>query len=98
MYLGDVVDIYLELGGEMNEIVEVVSKVNNYNQYWYLHLIELIVPNYRNEAIKSLTKAFLHTETNEDVKIEVAKRLADLGDLQGFKFITELIRINKRSP
>ncbi|MCW3105559.1 MAG: hypothetical protein JWQ09_65, partial [Segetibacter sp.] len=98
LYLGDVVDIYLELGGDMIEVVEVVSKLKSYNEHWYLHLIKLIAPNNPNEAIKSLTKAFMHPETNEDVKIGVAKRLGDLGDLQGFKFLTELIRINKRSP
>ena len=98
MYLGDVADIYLELDGDMNEIVEVVSKLEKYNEHWFLHLIKLITPNHRVEAIKSLTSAFLHFETNEDVKIEVAKRLADLGDLRGGRFLTELIRINKRSP
>jgi hypothetical protein len=57
-----------------------------------------LIPDHRVDAIKSLTNAFLHFKTNEDVKIEVAKRLADLGGLPGFKFLTGLIRINKRSP
>ncbi|HRH47730.1 MAG TPA: hypothetical protein PLP23_03190 [Panacibacter sp.] len=98
LYLGDVVDIFLELGGSMDEIVDMVSKLKNYNEHWYLHLIKLITPSNRDEAMKSLKEAILELETEEDVKIEVAKHLADLGDLQGFKFLTEPIRANQRSP
>lgn len=98
IYLGDIVDIYLELGGDINEIVELISKLVNYNEYWYLHLIKLISPNYTQEAIISLTKALLQIETNEEVRIDVAKHLASLGDLRGFKFLIKLIRENKKSP
>ena len=50
------------------------------------------------EAIDSLKKALPDHESKEDVKIEAAKRLANLGEFQGFKFLMEIIRISKKSP
>ena len=82
----------------MNDVVELVSKLSNYNEYWYLHLIKLIAPSYRSEAINSLTKAFMLSETKEEVKIEVAKHLSNLENVEGYKFLMELIRVNKKSP
>lgn len=97
LYLGDTVDIYLELGGSIEKIVDVIKELEDYNQYWYFHLIELISLSHRKIAIESLNKAFSNTNTKEDVKIEAAKYLADLGQLSGFKFLMNLIRINKKS-
>lgn len=97
-YLGDLVDIYLELGGEMIEVVNLIHSVNNFNEYWYLHLIKLISVDYLEEALKSLKKALVNDQINSDVRIQVAKYLANFGCIEGFKFLTEQIRINKKSP
>ncbi len=51
-----------------------------------------------DKAIKSLVKALEDSNSTEDVKIESAKHLATLAELRGFKFLTEFIRVNKRSP
>lgn len=61
-------------------------------------MIELITPTHKEEAIKSLKTAFKQSETEEDTRLSVAKRLANLGDFEAFQFLAELIRVNKRSP
>lgn len=98
LYLGDVVDIYLELGGDINGVVEIIVKLDNYNEYWYFHLIKIISPNYPLEAIQSLNNALTFHETKDPVKVETACHLADLGDFSGFKFLTDHIRTNEKSP
>jgi hypothetical protein len=46
----------------------------------------------------SLKDDFLQPEIEGDAKIQIAKHLADLGVLEAFKFLSDLIRVNKRSP
>jgi len=98
LYLGDIADIYLELGGNTEELLEFILQIDNYDEYWYTQLIELIAPAYPAEAKASLTKALKSTTTKDDVKIGIARHLAHLGDINGFKFIMDFIRVNKKSP
>ncbi|MGN6212035.1 NACHT domain-containing protein [Parafilimonas sp.] len=98
LYLGDIADIYLELGGNISSLSEFISRLDNYNEYWYTHLIELIEPTYPAEAISSLTKALESSTTSNETKIVAARHLAHLGDIYGFKFLMNFVRINKKSP
>jgi hypothetical protein len=98
IYLRDVVDVYLELGGEMSEVVDLVNKMDHYDEYAYFHLILLISKDYFQDALNSLRKALNSHGAERGFLIQVAKHLAYFGDIQGFKFLMQEIRKNKESP
>jgi hypothetical protein len=94
----DTVDIYLELGGNSDEILLVLKSHIKYNDYFFYFLTEKLYKLYPSEISLILKESIYCNETNNDSKIRSAQLLSSLGDIEGFSFLVNQVRLNKKSP
>lgn len=103
-YLPDIVKIYLDLGGDTAEIVKIYSMLTAYEEWWYIKMTNIVSPSHPKEAIESLTKAFNTLDDSKvnpgdtKSKVEIARLLANLGELSGFRYLVNELRINRKAP
>ncbi len=93
--INDIIDIYLELGGEILELIPLIKQIENYNAYCFIFLAKKIGSSYPQEIIPIL-KQSLHKEgATQDRKFEIAYILINIGEIEGLKFIVSHIKIHK---
>jgi len=98
LFLGDVADIYLELGGDKNELAIVLETITIYNDYFYLYLISLLSKSHSKVVEASALKALSDFNTTDERKIQIAQHLAEIGNIEGFIFLVGKVRKERKSP
>lgn len=94
----DAVDIYLELGGEKENLLSVFKSCTDYNQYFFLHLMSVFYKSHPRQTCEAGLLAIESNKTTVENKITISKFLGELGEIKGFIFLVDQIRDNKRSP
>jgi hypothetical protein len=94
----DAIDIYLELGGDAAEILEIFSLMNDYNMYSFFHLAMKLSKIYPEETAAITLKALNSEAVSQDNKIKFAQVLADMGKFEGFAYLVNLVRTARKSP
>jgi hypothetical protein len=94
----DATTTYLELGGDLDQIVKVYESMTDFNDYYFLHLTSQLHKIRPALVIKKGTESLRAAETQEEKKINIAQTLAELGDSEAFKYLVSLVSLNKKSP
>lgn len=94
----DATSIYLELGGEKEKIVALYETLNNYNDYFFLHLSSQLYKTHPNIVIRKGTEAIQSGETTEERKINIGQIIAEIGNTEAFIYLVGLVRLHKKSP
>ncbi|MBN8674275.1 MAG: hypothetical protein J0L56_09080 [Chitinophagales bacterium] len=94
----DATSIYLDLGGDKAKIVALYESLNNYNDYYFQHLTSTLYKTNPDSIIRKGTEALQAADTTEERKINISQVMAEIGDIEAFKFLISLVRLNKKSP
>jgi len=94
----DSVDIYLELGGDLNEIRLLYERITDYNSYFFFHLTVKLYKDFPNEVGIVCLNALNSDLTELQRKVQIAQILAEIGVFEGFAFLVSQVRSSKKSP
>lgn len=94
----DTVNIYLELGGEKENLLPLFKNYKHYNDYFFLQLMSIFYQSHKSEAVEVGTLVIHSTDATVETKISVSQFLAEVGIMEGFVFLVDQIRINQKSP
>ncbi len=94
----DAMDIYVELGGDNTELLDIFSSIENCNDYTFFHLAMKLSKIFPEETALITSKALNNEATTPDNKIKFAQILADIGKFEGFAYLANLVRIKRKSP
>jgi hypothetical protein len=94
----DLLDIYLELGGDLSIILPYFKKFNDFNSYSYFHFVSKFVEYYPEQVHTSLLKCMASVTVTKENKIRAAQYLCMLGDMTGFKYLAEELRQSYKAP
>lgn len=94
----DLLDIYMELGGNLSQILVYFKKFNDFNSYVYFHYVSKFIDNFPKQVHVSLIKCLGAVTVTKENKVRAAQYLCVLGDITGFKFLAEELRQNYKAP
>ena len=94
----DSVDIYLELGGDIDEVFEYYKSIEDYNSYIFFYLTTILYKVYPEEIKIIGVKVLSSSNIEYQRKIAVAQLLAEIGEFNAFAFLVKEVRINLISP
>lgn len=97
-HMFEVIKIYLELNGDIEEVLKIFRSITDYNDYLYKEMISYLLPLYPSVVLESLLKSFNSDSINAEVRIDLARYMSRLGSREGFHYITEQLRRIKKSP
>ncbi|MEP7229831.1 MAG: hypothetical protein ABI691_06235 [Ginsengibacter sp.] len=94
----DATNIYLELGGDKENLLPLFKNYEGYNDYYFFHLMSIFYKSHKKET-REVGKLVLNsTEATVETKIRVAQFLGEIGVMEGFTFLVDQVRIEKRAP
>lgn len=96
--LPDVLDIYMELGGNESELLVIFKRQRDYNSYMYWQLVKLLYPKNQDLIKKSMLKVLKSNAVKGENKIKAAAYLSGLGELIGFKYLLDHISDYCKAP
>jgi hypothetical protein len=94
----DVLDIYIELGGDLGNILPYFKKLKDFNSYAYFHAVSKFIEAFPKEVRTSLLKCLASVTVTQEKKVHAAQYLCALGDFTGFKFLAEELRLHLSAP
>ncbi len=92
------IDAYISLSGVLSELLPYFNRLEEIENYEFLLLTNTLQKDFPNEVLARLTYCFNYPGVSPDRKLEAAKRMAVLGDQNGFLYISENIDPEKPSP
>ena len=90
--------LYKKLGGDMAKLVIIFKEMDDYNSYAYLPMATILQEVDREAINCSLLAALRHTASDTNTKLGAAKLLSSCGVMEGFDYLTSLVRVNKQAP
>jgi hypothetical protein len=93
--VNEIINIYLELNGDLSNLLLLIDQIKDYNSYCFIHLAEKLGDLYPDEIIVILNTALSSSQTTLDRKFHIAHILINLGSLKGLKFIVSHIEVHK---
>jgi hypothetical protein len=97
LYLPDVADIYLELGGNKKNLLPVFSAIVDFERDLYLPLAKHLAFEFPNEVTGSLLTA-LKKEIDQNLKVSIARLLSTLGRMEGFTYLINSVVEQRKAP
>ena len=94
----DLLDIYLELGGELSNILLSFKKIKDFNSYYYFHYISKLIAQFPDQVRKSLLQCITSSNVNKENKSRAAQYLCSLGEITGFRYLVDELRRNLKAP
>lgn len=92
----DLAKAYLSVGGSKNEVLSYFESLTDYESYTFLNLIKVLIGAFPDPIRSVLKKAFTSDTIQYENKVDFARRLAQLADIDGFLFLVdEVIRLKK---
>lgn len=91
----DVVEIFLELGGELERLLPVLGHFEEFNNNSYYALILKLKEEFPEAVIISLLKAIYTESLNSERHIYYVQILIELGNVDGFLYIIKQLETNK---
>lgn len=91
----DSINAYIILGGDINSIIAIFRTWSNYNDYTFLHLCNMLSKTNPDVVVEVGKLALNHADTSDQRKILIAEILAQVGDLEGFKYLVNDLRMHK---
>ncbi len=92
------IDIYLELGGDANEILLLYLKLKDYNNSPFSFLSVKLYKLFPSEVSTLLIKLLNNDKVSKESKIQFSQLLSEIGFFIGFAHLINEIRVNKISP
>lgn len=94
----DLLDIYLDLGGDLTVVLPYFKKFNDFNSYSYFHFVSKFIESYCKQVHASLLKCMAAVTVTKENKVRAAQYLCMLGDFAGFKYLAEELRLSYKAP
>lgn len=94
----DAIDIYLELGGDPQEILSILKSYSGNNDYFLYFLTLKLYKTFPDSVANKIREVMTHIETTGENKIKYALVLAEMGEFSAFAFLVNEVRKNKKSP
>jgi len=94
----DSVDIYLELGGNIYEVLKYYKTIEDHNSYIFFYLTTILYKVYPDEIKITGVEVLSSSHIEYERKIAVAQILAEIGDFNAFAFLVNEVRIYLKSP
>ena len=94
----DVLDIFLELNGDLDQVLPYFQKLKDFNFYSYFHFVRKFIDAYPSQVYKSLRKCMASAAVTKENKVKAAQFLCTLGDMTGFKYLADELRQNYKAP
>ena len=94
----DMVNVFLDLGGNRDDLLLLYKSMDDYNDYLFIRMTQLFYESYPKEVEVIGIKALQAKETNQENKIYIAQCLAQTGNIDGFIYLMEQVRSEKKSP
>ena len=91
-------DIYLELGGSIEELIPVFKSITDFNDYYFWYLVPKLMDSEQQIVVQKLSDCLSNPSTSEQNKIEAAKYLSMFAVNDGFAFLMDKVRTTKSSP
>ena len=82
-------EIFLDLGGELEQLLPVLEGFDQYGDHAYYQLILKLKEDYPDDVRRSLLRALKATEISLSKRIDFAQLLIEIGEVEGFNFIVE---------
>lgn len=97
-YKSDAVDIYLELGGELKNLLTIFSGFQNYNEYFFGFLVSKLYKKFPTEVSVKLAEVTSDEKIDYKNKIKFVQILTELGDVDAFSILVNEVRQKCKSP
>ncbi|OOQ58286.1 NACHT domain-containing protein [Mucilaginibacter pedocola] len=97
-HVDDYMALYISLGGGYDRLLPLFEAVTNLNDYLFMFMVKLLEPVYPGQVTARLLECLRAETTEQGRKIEAAKRLAQLGNEEGFLFLINKFEAGKRAP
>lgn len=94
----DYLDIFIELGGDEQEMLPLLGKWNQGYMHEYFHLVDKLMKEHRDIVCQSLRSVLENDQKEESTRVQAALCLSEQGDGQAFLFLAELVGNRKVSP
>lgn len=92
----DLVKAYLGVDGDGQEVLSYFESLTDFESYTFLNLIEVLIVPFPQAVHVVIKKAFKSETIQYENKIGLARRLAQLADINGFLFLVdEVVRLEK---
>lgn len=92
------IDIFAELGGDLSELLPLYEGIEDFEDYTFIHLTKILTLRFPEIVESRLTAALNSNKTEREKKREIARYLAELGNLKGFQFIIDELDPQDSSP
>ncbi|BAU55694.1 NACHT domain-containing protein [Mucilaginibacter gotjawali] len=94
----DFVNLYLDLGGSQADLLPVLESITDLNSYLFLHMVKLLGESYPDAVTARLLFCLNAGDTSAERKMEAARRLAQLGNQEGFSYIVAHLKPGQLAP
>jgi hypothetical protein len=86
-----IANIYLELGGSTEQLLDIFETMTDYNARDYLEFVSKLIDHHRSEVKVSLERCFHDARVDESIKTTAAIYLGALGSEEAFKYVAHLL-------
>lgn len=92
-----ILDIYLELGGEISDLLEMFLDYTKID-YWYWHLAEKLVCDFKEIICENYVKLLNSDDVNEEDKVSISLKILRQGKFEGIKFFCNYVIKHQTNP
>jgi hypothetical protein len=94
----EVIDIYLELKGEINNFLPYFRKLSDFSDHTYLYLATRLAQNHKTFIENSLIAALNNSTLSTETRLTFANELVKIGNREGFTYIFNKMLEDKKFP
>lgn len=94
----DIITIYLDLGGDLSQLLGFFQDIKDYNSFDYIFMIEKLKEIFPKEIINSLNNCISSAKVTEARKLDAAVELCNLGQEKGFVFLAGYMKTKSGFP
>ncbi len=94
----DLIQVYLELGGDPNKVADYLMGWEDYTSYTYWKLTEQMIDTYPEMIRASLHKALASVTLKEDDKLNAHIYLATLKEIDSFAYLVNELKNKNKAP
>lgn len=90
-FLTDAIEIYLNLGGDKEDLVDLFTTLNSYNSYLFYYLCQQLADSHPEVVGHKGQEAINASDTTDERKLSIAQILSCIGSIEGFKYLVNYV-------
>lgn len=90
-FLTDAIEIYLNLGGDRENLADLFTTINSYNSYLFYYLCQQLADSHSEVVGNKGQEAINASDTTDERKLAIAHILSCIGLIGGFKYLVNYV-------